>query len=289
MNQKLQSLPAKPSPTDDDPYFYGWRYVNRTLPDGTVEVDQIPLSEEDILFPEEDDHIVQDPKHTRDFVYFHSALDTLFANRPEVVVLGDNRIDWCVAGIRPLGPDIVILFDVPEWLRRANYRVAEEHGRTVLVIEVISPSTRDNDLEKKLSLYQRIGIPQYVIVDRGPEGTDPVCITGLRWSPDQWSPMETDDQGRMKLEHVQLLIGIEDDRPWLYDAATGKRIPERVELVQELEEFQSKARQEAESRHRAEVRADAEAETRAALEKRLCELEEQLREQQPPPRPNGAA
>lgn len=35
----------------DDPWRYGWRYRPRTLPDGKVEIVQIPLSLDDLLYP----------------------------------------------------------------------------------------------------------------------------------------------------------------------------------------------------------------------------------------------
>ena len=44
----------------DDPFRYGWRYVRRTQPDGTEVVDQVPLSLDDLLYPEEGDFVVQE-------------------------------------------------------------------------------------------------------------------------------------------------------------------------------------------------------------------------------------
>jgi hypothetical protein len=41
----------------DDPFRYGWRYVKRVLPDGTVDLEQMPLTLEDVLHPQEEDHI----------------------------------------------------------------------------------------------------------------------------------------------------------------------------------------------------------------------------------------
>ena len=111
-----QRAPADPMvrgvPDGDDPFRYGWRYVRRTQPDGTEIVDQVPLCREDLLYPEEDDFVVQEPAHTQDFIYCQSTLEALYAAQPTVVVLGDCRVDWGVAGVRPLGPDILVLCDV---------------------------------------------------------------------------------------------------------------------------------------------------------------------------------
>ena len=257
---------------EDDPFRYGWRYVHRIQPDGTEVVDQVPLRVEDLLYPEEDDFVVQEPVHTRDFIYCHSTLETFYATQPRVVVLGDCRVDWGIAGVRPLGPDILVLFDVRQWLRRATFRLAEEGGRPVLVVEIASPSTRLYDLDIKRDLYHRVGVQKYVIVDRGPQSDDPVRLLGYQRGPGGWVPLLPDAQGRLDLAPVELLLGSEDDRPWLYDAVTGVREPDRTEWRQALTDAETRARAEAQARAAPEARA-------GALEERLRVLEEQVRRQ----------
>ena len=294
MRQVVRADPMTPQACDaDDPFCYGWRYVRRTQPNGTEIVDQIPLTYEDLLYPEEDDFVVQEPWHTRDFIYCHSTLEAWYASEPHVVVLGDCRVDWGVEGVRPLGPDILVLFDVRQWLRRATYHLAEEGGRPVLVIEIASPSTRKHDLDAKLKLYYRVGVQKYVIVDRGPQGDDSVRLLGYQRSTRGWRRLRLDAQGRLDLAPVGLRLGIADDRPWLYDAVTGVRAPDRVEWQQTLvaaearaqEEAharlaaETRAQEEAHARLAAEARAQEEAQARAALEARLQALEAQLRQQ----------
>jgi Uma2 family endonuclease len=270
----------------DDPFRYGWRYVRRTQPDGTVVVEEIPLTRDDLLYPEEGDFVVQEPWHTQDFTYCYSALTAWFAAQSTVVVLGDCRVDWGVPGIRPLGPDIVVLYEVPHWLRQATFHLAGEGGTPVLVVEIASPSTRDNDLGIKRAFYYQAGVQKYVIVDRGPEGEDPVRLLGYQRGPTDWLPLPPDAQGRLDLAPVGLSMGIEDDRPWFYDAVTGVREPDRPEWRQTLAEARERA-QDAEVRAqdattratRAEARAQVEAQTRMALEARVRALEEQLQRQ----------
>src|SRR5262249_35101461 len=50
-------------PVPSDPYRYGWRYVRVKHPDGTETFDQVPLTLEDVLFPEEGDFTVQTDWH----------------------------------------------------------------------------------------------------------------------------------------------------------------------------------------------------------------------------------
>ncbi len=284
----------------DDPFRYGWRYVRRVLPDGSDTYDEIPLTLEDLLYPEEGDHAVHEPEHTRDFVYCHSNLEGFYAGRPEVVVLGDCRVDWGVAGVRPLGPDILVLFEVRTWRRAPTFHVATEGGRPVLVIEIASPSTRRYDLGTKLALYHQVGVEKYVIVDRGPANADPVRLLGYQRGPTDWLPLSPTAQGRLDLAPVALQLGIEEERPWLYDTTTGARLPDCTEWQQTLSQAQTRAHEaenrahEAESRAHeaaaraqaevqarlaAEARAAAEAQARLALEARLRALEEQQRGQ----------
>ena len=50
-------------PPPEDPFYYGWRYVERKLPDGSTEWEQVPLTLEDVLHPEEGDCIVNNTAH----------------------------------------------------------------------------------------------------------------------------------------------------------------------------------------------------------------------------------
>ncbi len=260
--------PSGPPPDDADPFRLGWRHVRVTRPDGTEVVELVPLTHEDLLYPEEEDFVVNRPRHTLDFVYCHGALCAFFDGVAGMVILGDCRIDFGVLGIRPLGPDIVVLDGVREWLKQGTFHIAQEGGRPVLVLEIASPDTRAHDLHAKPEFYFRAGVRKYVIVDRGWDAEHPAKLLGNQRGPDGWVPLPADAQGRLDLSPLPLLLGLEDDRPWLYDARTGARLPDMPEALRELEE---------------EKRARAAAEARAvALEERLRQLEEQLRQQGSP-------
>lgn len=57
-------------------------------------------------------------------------------------------------------PDIVVICDQENRDDRDRYR-----GVPVLVVEVLSPSTRSKDMVRKLDLYMRSGVKEYWIVD----------------------------------------------------------------------------------------------------------------------------
>lgn len=306
MNQIYRPGPP-PKRVEEEP-FYGWRYIKRTQPDGTEKYEEVELRQEDLLYPEEGDHVVYEPVHTRDFKYCSDALETFFKDDPSVVVLSDNRVDFGAAGVRPLGPDILVLFDVRQWLRNPTFQLAVEGGRPVLVVEIASPGTYGNDVGIKKDLYHRVGVRRYIIVDRGPKNEEPARLIGYERTRQGWRTMKPDAQGRLTLAPVPLVIGIEDDRPWLYDATTGERLRDHTEAETKAREeekarkkaeararraetrarkAEAQAREEADARRKAEARAEEEAQAReegakawVELEKRVRELEKQLRRRQ---------
>lgn len=265
VHTSLSHSPTAPAvsalPADDDPYRYGWRYLKQEQPDGSIKYVEVPLRKEDLLYPEEGDFIVNDRAHHRDAVYLFNVLHGLYANRNDVVVLSDCRVDWGSDKVKPLGPDVLVLFDTRKSLWKGTYYIAEEGGRPVLLIELASPSTRENDVGIKKDLYHRVGVYRYVIVDKGPKSEGPTRILGFQRNADGWLTVEPNARGRYDLEPIPLEIGVEDNRPWLYDTHTGERQREHIEVAQALKE---------------------ESAARAQLEQRLRELEEELRRRSNP-------
>jgi hypothetical protein len=252
----------------DEQPFYGWRYIKRKQPDGTEKYEEVELRQEDLLYPEQEDHPVYEWVHTRDWIYCSNALETLYTSEPNVLVLSHCRVDFGVKGIRPLGVDVLVLFDVGQWMRRGTFQLAKVGGRPVLAIEITSPGTYENDIGIKRDLYYRVGIQRYVIVDRGPKNEDSVRLIGYARTPKGWRTTRLDAQGRLSLAPVPLRLGIEDDHPWFYNATTGERLLDHAGATMGRREAEAKAR---------------EAEARAELEKRVRELEKQLRRQKRKP------
>ncbi|NJN68767.1 MAG: Uma2 family endonuclease, partial [Chloroflexaceae bacterium] len=56
----------------DDPFRYGWRYVCRRS-NGREEWERVPLTEEDVLHPQMEDHIVQSDTHYRICHYLYTV------------------------------------------------------------------------------------------------------------------------------------------------------------------------------------------------------------------------
>lgn len=254
-----------------DPFRLGWRYVLEKMPDGSERHRQVPLTEKDILHPQEDDFIVQTDAHHLDCATIENALKTQAASRPGWRVLFDHRVDWQVEGIDPLGPDLVVFEgDSPEELVAGTFRVAERGARTVVVIEVTSPTTWQNDLGEKVGLYERCGVPLYVIVDgRVGETGREVQILAFRATTEGYTRVRLDRRGRLWIEPLRLWLATEEGRVVCYDA-NERRFEDYPTVCTNLDE--ATARAEAEK-----ARAEAETARAAALEEKNRELEAELR------------
>src|SRR5262245_44098553 len=66
--------PQRPPTLEEDPSRYGWRYVPARRPDGTVDLDHVPLTLEDVLHPQEGDFIVNNYGHHEDCEYLYAVI-----------------------------------------------------------------------------------------------------------------------------------------------------------------------------------------------------------------------
>src|SRR4051812_11009031 len=79
----VQPRPPARTDAEDDPFRYGWRFVKRQRPDGTVDLEQVPLTLEDLLFPEEGDFAVQTDMHAEDWTYLRIVFKSRLAGDPQ--------------------------------------------------------------------------------------------------------------------------------------------------------------------------------------------------------------
>jgi hypothetical protein len=88
-----------------DPFRYGWRYVAHERADGSVTYEQVPLTLEDVLHPQEGDHIMQNEEHIDWCFYLYAALRHLLRRDPLAVVFQDMLFLWDVPGLQGHSPD----------------------------------------------------------------------------------------------------------------------------------------------------------------------------------------
>jgi Uma2 family endonuclease len=284
-----------PPPPEPDPFRYGWRYIRIVRPDGTEDLDQVPLTLEDVLHPEVGDIIVQSDPHDSDLAYLKAVLKVQVEDDRAAVVLSDCQVDFNIPGVKPLCPDVAVFFGVRRRTEWTSFNVAEEGARPALVVEETSPDTRVNDVETKVDYYHRAMVPWYVIADVSYDanGRRQIDLILYRWRDDGYERIPADERGRVWLEPVGLWLGLTRDpgdgfvRLACFDPETGQEVGDYAEISralavsERLRAEESRARAEAEraraeaerARAEAEQRAQAEAEARARLEARIRELE----------------
>ncbi len=266
------SAAPEPDPTLEDPWFYGWRIVTRVRPDGTEVSEQIPLTEWDVLHPEEEDFIVQNNAHGENCHYLKFALRTHFRDRPDVLIFEDHRVDWQHPTIRPHGPDIAV-FDgaAAKWPDDvATFKMRDAGARPLLVIEVTSPTTRKWDVGAKIDHYFQVGVPYYLLADRrGRGGNSRLELRAFQATRESYVPMAVDPVKGVFIPTVQLRFQVEANKVVCLNRK-GKRYPRDLELVVDLAAETNRAEQEKARADRAAERV-AEETTRAENEKTRAE------------------
>jgi Uma2 family endonuclease len=288
----------------DDPFRYGWRYVRRVGADGKETWDQVPLTLEDILHPQEEDFRVHSEEHQRDLEYAGSSLRHRLAGRAMVFV--DHRLLWDDPELGAHGPDVFVILDRTERVEDGGtFEVAVEGVRPVVIMEVVSPDTRRTDVVTKVEHYHRAGVPFYLIVDttyrRGRRIR--ARLIAYRHTPEGYEQIPLNELGRVWLEPLQVWVGIDGVQVRFYDAqgtpilnydevARARQADlEARKAAEDRTRLEAKARKTAEARKRSETKARKaaedrvrqEADARKAAEDRIRELEERLRRAQNPP------
>lgn len=268
-----------PAPRRPDWFPYGYRYIRRTLPDGTEVVEQVELTAEDVLHPQEGDEILERVFQEQERGYLACVFRYKMAGRSDVLITADCAIDWGVAGIAPVAPDVCAFDRVREpHLNYTTFPVVDQGARTLLVIELVSPrdrdpKSRDNDVVTKLDYYRRFGVPIYLIVDQERED-GPRSLILYHLTADGYVEEPADDEGRVLLDPVRVLVGLRDGHVVCFDADTGEEIPEYAGLGLARDAAEKQARKEAKARKAAEKREREQAEARkVAEEKQRLEAE----------------
>jgi hypothetical protein len=82
---------------DDDPFFYGSRWISVRLPDGRLVDQEIPLTPDDLLDPQLGDQVTQSNRHSKMARRLIDLLEEHFDSRQDVHIVNDLKMLW---GIR---------------------------------------------------------------------------------------------------------------------------------------------------------------------------------------------
>jgi len=258
--------------TDDaaDPFRYGWRYVRRTRPDGLIALEQVPLTLEDLLHPQEGDHVTHSRDHERFRKYIANVLEARLQHDRSAAVLIDVRVAWDVAELQPHGPDIAVVFGVREQQNWSTFDVAQEGARPALIVEITSPETRQIDLFDKVDEYEIAGVPWYVIVETyTSRRTTLRRLKGYMLEDGAYTTLAPDERGWLWIEPAGIWMGVRDNQVECYDQA-GALIGDYTDIDMARQEAEARAAAEAQARAGAEARAAAQAQARAEAEARAA-------------------
>jgi Uma2 family endonuclease len=239
----------------------------------------------DLDLPDEDGVPLESNWHRAQINLLIDVVKQRWSDRQDYVVGGNMFIYYSFHQARNRdyrGPDFFLVKDVDGSYDRSKWVVWQEHGRYPdVIIELLSPSTAEEDLGPKKRLYeQTFHTANYFC--HNPDGDH---LQGWELTPGGYVALSPDGQGRLWSSAFDAWLGVwegiylQQPALWLrlFDAE-GKLIPTAAEAEGERAEAE-RQRAEAE-RQRAETEAQrAEAERqRAEAERQRAETEAQRAE-----------
>jgi Uma2 family endonuclease len=125
----------------------------------------IPFQKE-ILYPESDGQpMAESDLHRKEMTYLIDALGEHFAQEAAVYVAGNLFLYFKQGDPRSVvAPDLMVVKGVAKGDRKV-FKLWEEGRPPCLVVEVTSDSTQDEDLSKKKTIYERLGVEEYFLFD----------------------------------------------------------------------------------------------------------------------------
>lgn len=219
-----------------------------------------PVGCDDDGYPSDDSAAVDNSDHNIVSGYIKYVVAARYGDRHDVFADADLGL-YFEQGNRSalVVPDVLVAFGV-EGGSRMSYKIWEEGKPPDLVVEVLSHRTWRKDLRDKPGLYEALGIAEYWSFDQHRVSDEPPLLVRRLAS------------GRYHVEgggmtgHSAILgldIRVEGTLLRLHDPATGLDLPDYNEAVAMYRQAQSQIAEEEEARK--------------AAERRIAELEEQLR------------
>ena len=214
-------------------------------------------------------------------LYAVGALRVYYADRPDVYVSGDLLVYYEEGNPRvSVAPDAFVVFGVED-RRRMNYKVWEEGKGPDFVLEVASPSTWREDVQRKPAIYAGLGVREYFLFD--PMGAHYTPrLQGYRMVGGAYERLTAvasiDRTLALRSEVLGLDLRTRGEEIRFHDPATGETLLSHGEMAAARRDAEALAAATEARATDAEARAtDAEARA-AAAEARVAELESKLGE-----------
>jgi Uma2 family endonuclease len=237
-----------------------------------------PLTLLDILYPKEEDIgvvvMTQGPLHDRWSRWLADTLQAYLAAEGWLV-MHDVLLHWGLPGAPGRSPDVTLIHGgrLPDE-GNESYHVGRDGPLPDFVIEITSSSTRLMDLGEKSIAYAAVGIPEYLIIDKGTPPDQPWQLLGYRLGEQpMYEVISPDPEGRLTFAGVELQFEVVGrERVNIYDLASGVRLLTPEEQREFALSEATRANAEATRADAEATRADAEA-TRADAEATRADAE----------------
>ena len=121
-------------------------------------------------------------RHQRTAARLLIALNQQLQNNDECHCEVLHEVDWRIKEDTVVRPDLVVVCERIEtdWLVNPP----------TLVVEILSPSTRENDLGHKRKRYEKCGVAHYFIVDPKTESIEPLRLIQGVYRPTELANLE---------------------------------------------------------------------------------------------------
>jgi Uma2 family endonuclease len=254
---------------DEEPGITLDRWVERSS--GRMELVSMPLTPELFLNPQVGDKMTQGKRHFDTASLIAERLEDFFRPVPDVLIAVDMK-HLFGPGLDQPSPDISVIRGVRNRdADRESFDVIAEGVRPCLIIEIVSPLSsriRQTDLEDKVTLYRRVGIQEYLILDCQRRDRR-FRLIGYRLGPPGYQPIKADDEGRLLSETTGLWFQVapDGDHVLMFEYPSGRLLPT----------WEERATAEALPRKLAEEKPASEARARKAAEEKAHEAEDEVR------------
>lgn len=159
-------------------------------------------------------------------------------------------------------PDVMVIFDVAPG-GRDNYKIWEEGQVPVVIFEMTSKSTQDQDKTFKKTLYEQLGVQEYWLFDPKGEWIEEK-LRGYRLRGETYEAIADN-----RSEPLQLHLAVEGKLIGFYREDTGEKLLMPDELADAL-------KQETQARQLAQEQAEGERQQRELTQQQLAEMEARL-------------
>lgn len=211
----------------------------------------IPFQKE-IFYPDSDgEPMAESDLHRKEMTYLIDSLGDYFLPVPDVYVAGNLFLYYVKEDPRSVvAPDTFVIKGVPKRDRK-TYKLWEEGKAPCLTVEVTSGTTRHEDLDRKKSIYERLGVEDYILFDPLGDHLDP-RLQGYRLVKGRYRPIPPRRDGALVSQAIGVTFRIEGDHLRLADAFSGNPLIRYEESMERIRRAEARLAEETAARRDSE-------------------------------------